>query len=71
MIGGLNLIRHLKNMQTLINHRLLLTRLYDFTGTGADGFLIPFIGFFYQHQGLTGTRIGLLGTVTAITSLRS
>jgi PPP family 3-phenylpropionic acid transporter len=31
--------------------------------------VIPFIGLFYQRQGLTGTQIGLLGTVTAFTSL--
>jgi PPP family 3-phenylpropionic acid transporter len=57
-------------MSTAIQrHRLLPIRLYYFLVTGAGGFLIPFIGLFYRRQGLTGTQIGLLGTVTAITSL--
>lgn len=49
--------------------RLLPIRIYYFIVTGASGFIIPFIGLFYQRQGLTGTQIGLLGTVIAITSL--
>jgi PPP family 3-phenylpropionic acid transporter len=50
-------------------NRLLPIRLYYFIVTGAGGFVIPFIGLFYQRQGLTGTQIGLLGMVTAFTSL--
>ena len=58
------------NMKTIPQHnRLLPIRLYFFIVTGASGFVIPFIGLFYQRQGLTGTQIGMLGTVTAITSL--
>jgi PPP family 3-phenylpropionic acid transporter len=57
-------------MQTATyRNRLASIRLYYFIVTGASGFVIPFIGLFYQRQGLTGTQIGLLGTVTAITSL--
>jgi PPP family 3-phenylpropionic acid transporter len=56
-------------MQAFFNRQLFPIRLYYFIVTGASGFLIPFIGLFYQRQGLTGTQIGLLGTVTATTSL--
>jgi PPP family 3-phenylpropionic acid transporter len=57
-------------MQTIgQKRRLLPIRIYYFIVTGASGFIIPYIGLFYQRQGLTGTQIGLLGTVVAITGL--
>jgi PPP family 3-phenylpropionic acid transporter len=56
-------------MQNLTWRKLFPIRLYYFLVTGAGGFIIPFIGLFYQRQGLTGIQIGLIGTVTAITSL--
>ncbi|HBX68276.1 MAG TPA: hypothetical protein DEH25_02510 [Chloroflexi bacterium] len=44
-------------------------RLYYFIVTGAGGFLIPFLSLFYQRQGLSGTQIGLLGTVGALAGM--
>lgn len=53
----------------LQNRHFFGIRLYYFVVTGAGGFLIPFLGLFYQRQGLTGTQIGLLGTITAMAAL--
>lgn len=36
---------------------------------GAGGFLLPFLNLFYERQGLSGTQIGMLGTVGAVTAL--
>ncbi len=44
-------------------------RLYYFIFTGAGGFIIPFLNLFYRRQGLSGTQIGLLATIGAITAL--
>jgi PPP family 3-phenylpropionic acid transporter len=51
------------------SNRFLSIRLYYFLITGASAFVIPFIGLFYQRQGLSGTQIGMLGSVAAVTSL--
>jgi PPP family 3-phenylpropionic acid transporter len=42
---------------------LWLIRLYYLALYGGSGFLLPYISLFYKQQGLTGTEIGLLGTV--------
>lgn len=42
---------------------LTLIRVYFFLWIGAGGFLSPFISLFYKHEGLSGTEIGLLGTI--------
>lgn len=44
---------------------LHLIRLYYFISIGAGGFLLPFLGLFFRRQGLSGTEIGVLGTVEA------
>jgi PPP family 3-phenylpropionic acid transporter len=59
----------MQTVNSIQRNSLFRIRLYYFIMTGAGGFVIPFIGLFYQRQGLTGTQIGLLGTVTAFTSL--
>jgi MFS transporter, PPP family, 3-phenylpropionic acid transporter len=46
-----------------MNRDLALIRAYFFLWIGAGGFLFPFITLFYNQQGLSGTEIGLLGTV--------
>jgi PPP family 3-phenylpropionic acid transporter len=48
-----------------------LIRLYYLTVIGAGGGLFPFINLFYQRQGLSGTEIGWLGTIGALTGLIS
>jgi len=50
---------------------LHLIRLYYFVSIGAGGFLMPFLSLFFRRQGLSGTEIGLLGTVQATVSLVS
>ena len=50
---------------------LQLIRLYFFVSIGAGGFLIPFLSLFFRRQGLSGTEIGLLGTVQALVGLIS
>jgi MFS transporter, PPP family, 3-phenylpropionic acid transporter len=37
--------------------------------SAASGILFPFIGLFFQRNGLTGTEIGLLSTVSAVVAL--
>lgn len=41
-------------------------RVFYFLFLGAFSFLTPFLTLFYRRQGLSGTQIGLLGTVGAI-----
>jgi len=48
---------------------LHLIRLYYFVSIGAGGFLLPFLSLYFRRQGLSGTEIGLLGTVQATVSL--
>lgn len=48
---------------------LYLVRLYYFVTIGSTGFLFPFISLFFHRQGLSGTEIGLLGTVQASAAL--
>ncbi|MCX6080397.1 MAG: MFS transporter [Chloroflexi bacterium] len=48
-----------------------LMRAYYLLWTGAGGFIFPFISLFYKQQGLTGTQMGWLGTITSIVSLIS
>jgi MFS family permease len=48
---------------------LRLIRLYYFITIGAGGFLLPFLSLYFRQRGLSGTQIGLLGTVQAIASL--
>jgi MFS family permease len=42
---------------------LWLIRLYYLVWLGGGGFLYPYITLFYKQQGLSGTEMGLLGTV--------
>ena len=46
-----------------------LIRAYYFLFLGAFSCLSPFLGLFYRRQGLSGTQIGLLGTIGAVISL--
>jgi MFS transporter, PPP family, 3-phenylpropionic acid transporter len=45
---------------------LWLIRLYYLFYFGAMGAISPFINLFYIHNGLSGTEIGLLGTISAL-----
>jgi MFS family permease len=58
-------------VETAVSPRrdLWLIRLYFFVYIGATGFLMPFLSLFFRQQGLSGTHIGLLGTVQASASL--
>lgn len=49
--------------------RLQNVRLNYFVRYGALAFLLPFINLFFKRQGLSGTEIGLLGTMVAVASL--
>ncbi len=51
--------------------QIWLLRLFYFAGGGGGGFLIPFLSLFYRTKGLSGTEIGLIGTVGAISSMIS
>lgn len=44
-------------------------RLYYFVWTGGGGVLYPFISLFYVQNGLSGTEIGLLATVSSVIAL--
>lgn len=46
-----------------------LIRVYFFLFLGGFSFLTPFLNLFYRRQGLSGTQIGLLGTVGAVVGL--
>jgi PPP family 3-phenylpropionic acid transporter len=48
---------------------LWLTRVYYFSLLGSYGFLFPFLGLFYDRQGLSGVQIGLISTLTAVITL--
>ena len=54
-----------------MNRNLTFIRLYYFFWLGAGGFIYPFISLFYKHQGLSGTQMGLLGTIGSIIALIS
>ena len=54
---------------TLPKSNLCRIRLYYFILTGATGFVYPFVSLFYRRQGLSGTEIGLVGTVGALSTL--
>jgi len=41
-------------------------RIYYFLSLGAFSFITPFLSLFFRRQGLSGTQIGLLGTVSAV-----
>jgi PPP family 3-phenylpropionic acid transporter len=44
-------------------------RFYYFVFVGGIGFLTPFMTLFYNRQGLTGTQIGVIGSVGALVGL--
>ncbi len=44
-------------------------RLYYFIYIGGSGFLWPFLALFYARQGLSGTQIGVLGSIGALIAL--
>lgn len=46
-----------------------LVRLYYLLSIGGSSFIAPFISLFYVRRGLTGTEIGLIGTVYAVGQL--
>jgi MFS family permease len=48
-----------------------LMRLYYLLWTGAGGFIFPFITLFYQQQGLSGTQIGWLISISSVVALVS
>jgi MFS transporter, PPP family, 3-phenylpropionic acid transporter len=48
---------------------LWVVRLYYFAFIGSGGFLFPFLVLFFRRQGLSGTEIGLLSTISALASL--
>jgi PPP family 3-phenylpropionic acid transporter len=48
------------------NRQYWSIRVFYFLFLGAFSFLTPFLTLFYRRQGLSGTQIGLLGTVGAI-----
>jgi MFS transporter, PPP family, 3-phenylpropionic acid transporter len=48
-----------------------LIRLYYFFYFGAMGAVSPFVNLFYIHNGLSGTEIGLLGTISALVGFLS
>jgi MFS family permease len=48
---------------------LWLVRLYYFIWMGGLGFILAFINLFFRRQGLSGTQIGVLGTVASVASL--
>src|SRR5688572_15875226 len=54
-----------------MNRNLAFIRLYYLFWLGAGGFIYPFISLFYKEQGLSGTQMGLLGTVGSIIGLIS
>ncbi len=54
-----------------MNRNLAFIRLYYLFWLGAGGFIYPFISLFYKEQGLSGTQMGLLGTVASIIGLVS
>lgn len=48
---------------------LWVVRLYYFAFIGSGGFLFPFLVLFFRRQGLSGTEIGVLSTISALASL--
>ena len=50
---------------------LWLIRIYYMFCSCANGCMSPFINLFYINRGLSGTEIGLLGTITAVSGLIS
>lgn len=50
-------------------HDLHFIRAYYFIMIGGWGFLFPFITIFYRRQGLSGTEIGIIGTIQAVAAL--
>jgi MFS family permease len=56
-------------MPTPIRNSLWNLRFYYFMLAAGGGFLFPFINLFYANRGLSGTEIGLLGTVGSIAAL--
>ena len=54
-----------------MNRNLTFIRLYYLFWLGAGGFIYPFISLFYKQQGLSGTQMGLLGTIGSIIGLIS
>jgi PPP family 3-phenylpropionic acid transporter len=46
-----------------------IIRIYYFLFLGGFSFIYPFLSLFYRRQGLNGTQIGLLGTVSALVGL--
>ena len=54
-----------------MNRNIAFIRLYYLFWLGAGGFIYPFISLFYKAQGLSGTQMGLLGTIGSIIGLVS
>lgn len=54
-----------------MNRNLAFIRLYYLFWLGASGFIYPFISLFYKQQGLSGTQMGLLGTIGSLIGLVS
>jgi len=54
-----------------MNRNLTSIRIYYLFWLGAGGFIYPFISLFYKQQGLSGTQMGLLGTIGSVIALVS
>ncbi len=46
-----------------------MLRLYNLLFIGGGGFVIPFVSVFYVRQGLSGTQIGIISTISALVGL--
>lgn len=57
------------NVAAPVRRNLWGIRLHYFICIGGGGFLIPFVGLFFRRQGLSGTEIGLLSTMSAVAAL--
>ncbi|HTX78312.1 MAG TPA: MFS transporter [Longilinea sp.] len=44
-------------------------RLFYFVSSGGSAFISPFMTLFYRQQGMSGTQIGLLATLSALTAM--
>jgi PPP family 3-phenylpropionic acid transporter len=50
----------------LYQRQYWIIRVYYFLFLGAFSFLMPYLTLFYRRQGLNGTSIGILGTISAV-----
>jgi hypothetical protein len=53
----------------LPNRDLLFARAYYFSFLSGWGFILPFINLFYVSLGLSGTQIGIIGSISSVVGL--